>query len=58
MKYIQAALIVILLITNKRFREKWRQAADRLTEANDEVEASLRRLSAVKNGGKPRIHLL
>lgn len=58
MKYIQELLLLFLLIVSTRFREKWRQATDRLAEANDDVEASLRRLDTVKNGGKPRIRLL
>ena len=55
MRYLQALLLLILLITSRRYREKWRQATDRLSEANDAVEASLRRLNAVNNGGKPRM---
>lgn len=58
MKYIQALLLLILLVTNRRFRDKWREATHRLSEANDAVGASLRRMDALKNGDKPRVRLL
>lgn len=56
--FIHAMLLLIKLITSKRYREKWRQSMMRTSEANDEIEASLHRLEALENGGKPRIQLL
>ena len=58
MRHIQALLLLILLITSKRYREKWRQTTDRLSDANDGAEASFRRLNAMHNGGKPKMRLL
>lgn len=58
MKYFKAMLILILLITSGRYRQKWRQSTIRLSEANDAVEASLRRLETRDNGGKPKMQML
>jgi uncharacterized protein YoxC len=58
MKYIQALAILILLITSKRYREKWQRTLDAISESNDFVEASLRRMDARRNGGKPDLRLL
>lgn len=58
MKYLQALLLLALLTVSKRYRQKWTLATDRLSEANDATDASLRRLDALDNGGKPKIHLL
>jgi hypothetical protein len=41
MKYFKAMLILILLITSRRYREKWRQSTNQLSDANDAAEASL-----------------
>lgn len=58
MRHIQAIAILILLVMSKRYREKWREASRELSEANDAVEASLRRLDAIHNGGKPKLRML
>lgn len=58
MKYIQALAILILLITSKRYREKWDRALDAISDTTDSVEASLRRMDARNNGGKPDLRLL
>lgn len=58
MKYLQALLLLARLTVSKRYRKKWAQASDRLSEANDATDASMRRLDALHNGGKPKIHLL
>lgn len=58
MKYIKALAILMLLITSKRYREKWRLATDAISVTNDAVEASLLRIGARKNGGKPNLRLL
>lgn len=58
MKFVQAFLILTLLLVSSQYRKKWRQAIERLSEANDFVEASLRRLDARHNGGRPRIRVL
>jgi hypothetical protein len=58
MRYIRALLILTLLLTSRRYREKWRKATERVSESNDAVEASLRRLDATDNGGKPKIRLV
>lgn len=58
MKYIKAVLILILLIASRRYREQWRQSTNQLSDANDAAEASLHRLDALGNGGKPKMQLL
>jgi hypothetical protein len=58
MKYIQALLILLLLITSKRYRAKWRDATEELSKTNDAVTASLLRISALDNDGKPRLQVL
>jgi len=57
-KFLQGLLGLILLITSRNVRNQWLQAADRASEANDAVEASLRRLDVMENAGKPRLRLL
>lgn len=57
MKYIQAIIILTLLVASNRYRKKWRAACDKLSDANDEVEASLRRIDALNNGGKPNLRV-
>ena len=58
MKYIQGLVVLILLITSKRYREKWRQAREALSCANDTGEACVSQLGARRNGGKPNVRLL
>jgi hypothetical protein len=58
MKYIKAVLILIRLIASRGHREQWRQSTNRLSDANDEIEAGLHRLDAMENGGKPKMRLL
>ena len=58
MKYIKALATLILLITSKLYREKWQRATDAVSDANDSVEASLHRMDARSNGGKPDLRLL
>lgn len=58
MKYIQGLVVLILLITSKRYREKCRQAREALSDANDAAEACVRQLDARRNGGKPNVRLL
>lgn len=58
MKYIQALAILILLITSKRYREKWERSLDTISDTTDSVEADLRRMDARSNGGKPDLRLL
>ena len=57
-KYIGAFVVLMLLMTSKRYREKWRETCSKFAEANDVVEASLRRIDAMHNGGKPKIRVL
>lgn len=54
MKYIQALVILILLIKSKRYREKWDRAFDAISDTTDSVEASFRRMDARSNGGNGR----
>ncbi|HUX89242.1 MAG TPA: hypothetical protein VMV48_00950 [Gallionellaceae bacterium] len=42
MKYLQAEISLLLLITCKGYRKKWRETCDEPAEINNEVEASLR----------------
>jgi hypothetical protein len=58
MKYLQAVIIFLLLIISKRYRKNWRETCDELAEINIEVEASLRRIDAKENGGKPKLQVL
>lgn len=58
MKYLQALIVVIRLIVSARYRKKWGQATDRVSDANDAVEASLRRMDARRNGNKPDLRIL
>jgi hypothetical protein len=55
MKILQAILLLVLLATSRRFRDRWRESAEYLAAANDEIEASFRRAEAVDNGGRPRL---
>ncbi len=57
MKYFQVLTILFLLITSKRYREKWRQAREGLSDATDGAEACVRQLRARHNGGKPNLRL-
>lgn len=58
MKYIKAVLILILLTTSRRYRNRWRQTTSRLSVSTEEIEAGLNRLDAMDNGGKPKMQLL
>lgn len=58
MKYLQAILIVALLALSKRYREKWRKTVVHLADSGDAIDASMRRIEAQNNGGKPRIKVL
>ena len=58
MRYIKAVLILILLIASRRYREQWRQSTNQLSDTNDVAEASLHRLDALDNSGKPKMQLL
>jgi len=55
---IHAMLPLIKLMTSKRYRKEWRQSMMRMSEADVVIEASMRRLEARENGGKPRFRLL
>ena len=58
MKYLQAIVIITMLIFSKRYREDLSRATEQLAEAHDAIVAEFRRMDADRNGGKPRIHLL
>lgn len=58
LRYFQGLLIITLLIFNKRYREKWREATNLLSETCDGLEAGQRRKSARENGGKPKLTVL
>lgn len=58
MKYLQALIVVIRLIVSARYRQQWNQAIDRLSDASDAAEASLRRMEARRNGDKPDLRVL
>lgn len=58
MKYLQAIAVLMLLVVSKRYRKRWHDAADRLGETNDFVEASFRRIAVMHNGGKPDIKIV
>lgn len=58
MRYVQALLILILVLTSKRYRREMREATERLSEVNEAVGASLRQLDAERNGGKPRLRVV
>lgn len=58
MKYFYAITLLVLLLVSRRFREKRKRSLERLAEENDAIEASVRRLDAQENGGKPRMRLL
>jgi hypothetical protein len=55
LKYVQALLMLTLLVFSRRYRQRWREATDKLGEACDFVEASNRRMSADQNGGRPAL---
>lgn len=56
--YVGACVVLVLLIMSKRYREKLHETSRALSEANDTVETSLRRLDAIHNGGKPKLRVL
>lgn len=58
MKYVKALIVVIRLIASPRYRKEWNQAIERLSDANDAAEASLRRLETRRNGDKPDLRIL
>lgn len=58
MRLLQGLIILGRLILSASYRQQMREAADRLSTVNDEVEASLRRLDALRNGGKPKLRAL
>lgn len=58
MKYLQGLIMLVLLLTSARYRQAIREATERLSEALDEVEASERRTRAMRNGGRPDLHVL
>jgi hypothetical protein len=58
MKHLQALLTFLLLILSKRYQQKWHRASEQLTENTGTIEASMRRIDAMENGGKPRIKVL
>lgn len=58
MKYLQGLIMLALLITSASYRKRMREATIRLSDANNEVEASLRRLDVLDNGGKPKIRMV
>lgn len=55
MKWLQGAIVLLLLIVSRRYRAGWEKAAGTLSDAVDEVEASQRRGDAADNGGKPML---
>lgn len=58
MRVLQGLIILFLMLVSSNYRRQMREAADRLSEANDEVEASLHRLDALRNGGRPKLRVL
>lgn len=58
LRFFQGLLIITLLIFSKRHREKWCAACDLLSEACDALEADQRSLTAIKNGGRPKLTVL
>lgn len=57
-RFLRGFLVLALLLASPRYRRRMREAADLLSEANDVVTASLRRLDAIKNEGKPKLRVL
>lgn len=58
LKCVQGLLMLTLLMVSRRYRQRWHEAADLLSEACDYVEASNRRMSAGRNGGRAGLRLV
>jgi hypothetical protein len=58
LKYLQGLLMLTLLIVSRRYRDRWEAACDQMADACDFVDASERRMSADRNGGKPELRLV
>ncbi|NMF96457.1 hypothetical protein GPA27_03500 [Aromatoleum toluolicum] len=55
MKWLQGAIVLVLLNVSRRYGASWEMAAGTLSDAVDEVEVSQRRGDAADNGGRPML---
>lgn len=55
---LQAVLIFALLMLSKGYRRRWGKTMDQVDAALDSVDASMRRIEALENGGRPKIRVV
>ncbi|MCX7897773.1 MAG: hypothetical protein N2441_07865 [Rhodocyclaceae bacterium] len=57
-QYVGAFIVLLRLMLSPRYRAIWAEAAEELAASNDACAATLRRLAASRNGGRPLLRVV
>lgn len=55
---LRAVLTFTLLMLSKGYRLRWGKTMDQVDASLDFVDASMRRIDALENGGRPKIRVV